>query len=123
MTQAKGIMDDALDTAIHAKRTMVVTTLGSTPGALAFSRDMFLNVPIVAEWQKISCKHEHHVNENLRKANAKRWYFDYAEGQKVLKKVHNPKSLEYEQLVLIRFNVCTLTETLQLNCAQDSWSE
>ena len=41
-------MDDALATSMHAIRSMVVTTIGSTPGALAFSRDMFLNVPIFA---------------------------------------------------------------------------
>ena len=54
---------------------------------------MFLNVPLVAHWQKISRKREHHVNENLRKANAKSRSIDYAEGQKVLKKVHNPTKL------------------------------
>ena len=93
MTQAKDIMDNALSTAMHAMLTTVATTLGGTPGALAFSRDMFLNVPLVADWQTISRKREHHVNENLRKANAKRRSFDYAEGQQVLKKVHNPKKL------------------------------
>ena len=53
---------------------------------------MFLNVTLVADWQTIYCKREHHVKQNLRKANAKRRSFDYAEGQQVLKKVHNPKS-------------------------------
>ena len=33
------------------------------------------------------------MNKNLRKANAKRRSFDYAEGQKVMNKVHNPKKL------------------------------
>ena len=76
MTQAKDIMDDALATAVHAMRTTGATTLGSTSGALAFSRDMFLNVPLISDWQTISRKREHHVNESLRKANAKHWYFD-----------------------------------------------
>ena len=43
-------MDDALATAMHDMQNTVATTLGSTPGALAFSRDMFLNVPLVADW-------------------------------------------------------------------------
>ena len=60
---------------------------------------MFLNVPLVADWQTISRKREHHVNENLRKANAKRRSFDYAEGQQVLKKVHNPKKLVVRKTV------------------------
>jgi hypothetical protein len=41
MTQAKDIIDDALATAMHAMQTTIATTLGSTPGALAFTRDIF----------------------------------------------------------------------------------
>jgi hypothetical protein len=37
MTQARDIIDDALATTMHAIQTTVATTLGSTPGALAFS--------------------------------------------------------------------------------------
>jgi hypothetical protein len=54
LSKAKDIVDDALATAMHAMRTTVATTLGSTPGALAFSRDMFLNVPLIADWQAIA---------------------------------------------------------------------
>ena len=45
MTQARDIIDDALATVMHAMQTTVATTLGSTPGALAFAQDMFLNMP------------------------------------------------------------------------------
>jgi hypothetical protein len=91
MSSAKDIVDDALATAMHAMRTTVATTLGSAPGALAFSRDMFLNVSLIADWQAIA--REHHVHENLRRANKKRRQFDYAFGQHVLKKVHDPTKL------------------------------
>ncbi len=37
MTQARDIIDDALATVLHAMRTTIATTLGSTPGALAFA--------------------------------------------------------------------------------------
>jgi hypothetical protein len=37
MTQARDIIDNALATAMHAMQTTVATTLGSTPGALAFA--------------------------------------------------------------------------------------
>jgi hypothetical protein len=79
MTQARDIMDDALATAMHAMQTPIATTLGSTPGALAFRRDMFLNVPLIADWQAIGRTQEHHVNENLRCANRKQCQFDYAQ--------------------------------------------
>jgi hypothetical protein len=54
---------------------------------------MFLNVMLIAYWQAIARTSEHHVNENLRRANRKRRQFDYALGQQVLKKVHNPTKL------------------------------
>jgi hypothetical protein len=93
MTQARDIIDDALATAIHAMQTTVATTLGSTPGALAFAQDMFLNVPLIADWQAIARNREHHVNANLRRANRKQRQYDYTLGQQVLKKVHNPTKL------------------------------
>ncbi len=54
---------------------------------------MFVNVPLIADWQAIARTREHHVNENLRCANRKRRQYDYAPGQQVLKKVHNPTKL------------------------------
>jgi hypothetical protein len=37
MTQAKDMIDDALAPVMHAMQTTVATTLGSTPGALAYA--------------------------------------------------------------------------------------
>ena len=93
MTQAKDIIDQALATAMHAMRTTITTTLGSTPGSLAFSRDMFLNVPLIADWQAITSRREQLINDNLHRANLKRRQYDYAAGQKILKKVHKPTKL------------------------------
>jgi hypothetical protein len=93
VTQARNIIDDALATAMHAMQTTVATTLGSMPGALAFARDMFLNMPLIADWQAIARTHEHHVNENLQRANRKQRQYGYALGQQLLKKVHNPTKL------------------------------
>ncbi|KAL7501779.1 hypothetical protein ACHAXN_000019 [Cyclotella atomus] len=69
---SKDIVDEALSTAI----------LGSAPGSLAFARDMFLNVPLVADWQTIARKRLHERGNNTQ--------YDYAAGEQVLKKVHNP---------------------------------
>jgi hypothetical protein len=54
---------------------------------------MFLNLPLIADWQAIARTREHHVNENLRHANRKQRQYDYAPGQQVLKKVHDPTKL------------------------------
>eukprot|EP00957_Ditylum_brightwellii_P126403 9635912-Ditylum_brightwellii.AAC.1 len=58
MTQARDIIDQALATAMHAMQTTVAMTLGSTPGALAFSRNMFLNISLVADWKAITAQHK-----------------------------------------------------------------
>jgi hypothetical protein len=111
MTQATGIIDNALATAMHAMQTTIATTLGSMLGALAFAQDMFFNVPVIADWQAIAGTPEHHVNENLQCANRKRRQYDYAPGQQVLKKVHNPTKLGIKTKVLTPLNVFTLMVT------------
>ena len=65
MSQTKDTVYKVLLTAIHAMQITVAITLGSAPGSLAFARDMFLNVRLVAYWQSIARKREPHVNENF----------------------------------------------------------
>ena len=91
--QAKELIDEALSTAMHAMRSCIHTTLGGSPGSLVFNRDMFLNIPFIADWNAITQKREQLVNENLRRANKKRRRFDYAPNQKILKKLHDPTKL------------------------------
>jgi hypothetical protein len=54
---------------------------------------MFSNVLLIADWQAIARTCEHHVNENIRHTNRKQCQYNYAPGQQVLKKVHNPTKL------------------------------
>ena len=91
--EAREIVDSALATAMHAMRTNVATTLESSPGSLAFNQDMFMNVPLIADWSITTMRREHHVHENLRRMNKRRRAFDYCVGQRVLKKVHDPTKL------------------------------
>ena len=77
VSKANEMVDEALSIAQHAMRTSVHTTLGSSPGALVFSRDMFLNVPLSSDWHAITQKREHLVNYRLMRANAQRRTYDY----------------------------------------------
>jgi hypothetical protein len=52
MTSAKEYINEALSIAIHAVKTAIISTLGSSPGSLTFNRDMFLNIPLIADWHK-----------------------------------------------------------------------
>ena len=85
MDDARDIVDDALATSMHAMRCNVTTALGSPPGALVYARDMFLNVPLVADWTTIANRREQLIREDLRKQNLKRVSYDYKVGDKILK--------------------------------------
>ena len=108
MTQTRDTIDAALATALHAMRTTVTTILGSTPDTLAFTMDMFLNAPLVADWKTIATRHEYFVHKKLRRANARRCQYDYAPNQQVLKKVHDPTKLGVRTTGLIPLNVFML---------------
>ncbi len=49
MTQAWGIFDNALATAMRTMQPTAATSLGNTLGALAFAWDLFLNEPLIAD--------------------------------------------------------------------------
>ena len=49
VSKANDMVDEALSIAQHVMQTSVHTMLGSSPGALVFSRDMFLNVPLSSD--------------------------------------------------------------------------
>ncbi len=53
-TRAKEYIDEALSITMHAMRAGAHSTLGSSPGSLVFNRDMFLNIPLIADWHAIT---------------------------------------------------------------------
>ena len=87
MAQTRELIDQALEQAIRATRNTVMTNLVSTKGSLYFSRDMFSNIPLIADQQEIAQHCEQRINENILRANMKRIQFEYAPGQKFLKKL------------------------------------
>jgi hypothetical protein len=86
IANAEQYVDEALSIAMHAMRAGVHTTLGSSPGDLVFNKDMFLNIPLIADWHAITQRREHLTHENLMRENQKRRDFDYAPQQRLLKK-------------------------------------
>ena len=93
MEQVSRLVDEALATAQLALRSAVSKTLGSSPGGLAFHRDMFLDIPLLADWQLVQQKRQILIDKNLRRQNAKRRSFDYIVGQRILIKAVNPGKL------------------------------
>jgi hypothetical protein len=48
---------------MHAMQTTIATTVGSSPGSLAFAWDMFLKVPLISNWQAITHACEYQRND------------------------------------------------------------
>ncbi len=86
MASAKEWVNEALSIAMHAMIAAIHSTLGSSPGSLTFNRDMFLNIPLIADWHRITQRQEHLINEILIRENQKHCQYDYAPQQRVLKK-------------------------------------
>jgi hypothetical protein len=72
IANAAQYVDEALSIAMHTMQAGVHSTLGSSPGNLVFNRDMFLNIPLIADWHTITQRQEHLIHENLMRENQKR---------------------------------------------------
>ena len=89
MTQVKDFIDHSLAQVMNATRNNVMTTLGSIPGSLAFRREIFLKIPLVANWKEIYRNLEKRINDDMRHYNRKRCQSDYVLVRKVMNKVHD----------------------------------
>ena len=91
---ATQLVDTAVAMAMYAIRCSHTTALSSTPGGVAFGRDMILNLPLQTDLTLLQEKRQHLVDQRLLIANRKRFSYDYHIGQEVLKLVPNPDKLE-----------------------------
>jgi hypothetical protein len=93
MNTAEALVDYALATASHALRLTVHWTLGTLPGALVFHRDMFLDIPYVADLLLLRDKRQALIDYNLHRENNRRWNYDYRIGDQVLELLPEPNKL------------------------------
>jgi hypothetical protein len=88
---AKEYINETLSFAMRAMRAAIHSNLGSSPRSLTFNRDMFLNIPLIADWHTITQRREHLINENLIiRENQKCCQYNYAPQQRLLKKKWKP---------------------------------
>ena len=91
---AADLVDQALATAQYAVRASIHSTLKATPGSIAFSRDMLLNIPLIADFETLRQQRQALIDRNLIAANRKRISFDYQPGQQVLKAIYKPNKMQ-----------------------------
>ena len=90
---AKEIIEYALSLASYSLRATYHRTLGISPGALVFHRDMIVDVPFVANLLLLHNKRQAVIDYNLRRENQRRHTYDYKKGQQVLELVPKPTKL------------------------------
>ena len=87
--EAKAVIEETLATAMHACRCASSSSLGgNSPGALAFGRDMYLDIPLIADIMAIRNNRQLLIDRRLLRENAKRIKHDYAVGDQVWKKMY-----------------------------------
>ena len=87
-------MDNALATVMHATRCAVNNTMKTSPGALTYRRDMFVDVPIMADLIAIRNNRQQLIDTNLIRHNRKRYDYHYRLGQRVMVKTYDPVKME-----------------------------
>jgi len=91
---ALDLVDAVLAAAQRALRITINRTVGSTPGAMVFGRDMLLPIPILTDFNLIRQRRQAVIDENNRRANLRRRFHDYHIGDQVLIFVHDPTKLQ-----------------------------
>jgi hypothetical protein len=85
------LVDSVLASACYALRTAVHRTLGVSPGALVFGRDMFLPIPVLTNYNLIRECHQTLIDRNNLRVNRRRHHFrDYTVGNEVMIRNPNP---------------------------------
>jgi transposase InsO family protein len=91
---ANRLVDTALANCMFATRATVHGSLQTTPGGIAFQRDMILNLPLIADFQLLKERRQQLIDDRLIRANRSRFSHDYHVGEQVLKLVYKPDKLQ-----------------------------
>ena len=92
--EAEQKIDNALATCIHALRCAVNHTMKTSPGAMVFNRDMFMDVQLLIDLDSIRGRKQQRIDDNARRNNKKRIDYNYRVGDMVKRRVEDPTKLE-----------------------------
>ncbi len=90
---ARELIDTIAD-AVYATRCTYHSALKTTPGGLAFGRDMILNIPLVTDLELLQKRRQKLIDQRLIASNAKRFSYDYKIVDEGLNLVYQPDKLE-----------------------------
>jgi transposase InsO family protein len=85
LDQVKQLANNALHTAMHATRCASHNSLDNiSPGALVYRRDMYLDIPLLADVLTLQQLRQKQIDKRLLRSNARRKQHDYKIGDHVL---------------------------------------
>jgi hypothetical protein len=99
IANAAQYVDAALSIAMHVMQAGVHFTLGGSPGNLVFNRDMFLYIPLIADWHAITQTREHLIHETLMRETGKEGATIMLHNKWFLRKNGSLKNWAKEQVV------------------------
>jgi len=114
MAQASDLIDTALANAMHAARATYHRSLRASPGQVVFGRDMFVDLPFVADLLTIQQQRQRLIDADLRRRNVRRHDYDYQPGQYVLLAVYNPDKLEERYIGPFRIHMVHTNGTITI---------
>ena len=82
--EARQRVEYAIAIAQFAQRAAITRATNMAPGAMAFGRDMILNIPLLADLERIRERRQEIVDYNAARQNMKRISHDYQPKQKVV---------------------------------------
>jgi RNase H-like domain found in reverse transcriptase/Reverse transcriptase (RNA-dependent DNA polymerase)/Retroviral aspartyl protease len=92
--EADMLVDTVLQLSAYSARATVHSILKVTPGALAFQRDMILNIPIHADYERLRDLKQAAIDTQLLRANKSRTPHDYQPGDKIMVLATDPTKLQ-----------------------------
>ena len=87
-------IDNALSTCVHALRCAVNHTMKTSPGAIAFNRDMLMNVQLLSDLDAIRGRKQQQIDNNIKHSNKTRIDYNYQVGDMVKLRVYDPSKLQ-----------------------------
>ena len=84
LQQANDMVDSVIASCVCALRSTVHRSLGVSPGAIIFGRDMMLNIPVVADWEMLRQRRQAVMDCDNARENRRRHTKDYVAGDEVL---------------------------------------
>jgi hypothetical protein len=93
LNDAHALVDAALANAMYAMRASFHNGLKTTPGALAFHRNMVMYIPLMSDLMLIQQNRQQLIDHCLIESNRKRFSYDYQPNQEVLKLEYKPDKL------------------------------